>query len=418
MVLPWPPLPPTHPAHLPTKILDAFKEKMQAGAGRETVATPWNPALPVERTSSVKDIVTALTFGSSDAASWGKIRGRFETRGIETVENITEHWDIGELTSVIHGAKPAKHARTYLKAIGHAIEHDFYKHLEFKAKPEPAEGQRGDWMLKCSKIKPDASFKASDYMPDGRVFAALPKKDSADHMDKDEGELASDLLWLDAHANPEAAIGDYLPEGVPARIGKICTDMLPPFQPTRDGEARPPARIATLRHQNARDAKKPYVRMVLSNEFEEYIGTKSRGSVTFVEPGSAQLLENVRNDLMSDLVKVYRTKSLAPMAVKLPSKTIEKAPEPNPGHMEVVEGDGLDADIRINGNEGDGLDALDGAVMPGGGHALPPPLPKGQGNSSGAGGASSKSKKHREKAKSAKAAGPPPRQPQPYGTQE
>ena len=72
-----------------------------------------------------------------------------------------------------------------------------------------------------------ADFNPSTYKPDGRVFAQLPRKGAQDFMSEEQEHLAVDLVWLDAHANPEPSLGDYLPSGLPLRLGCIFDQLVP-----------------------------------------------------------------------------------------------------------------------------------------------------------------------------------------------
>ena len=147
----------------------------------------------------------------------------------------------------------------------------------------------------CTKVETSTHFNSSKYKPDGRVFELIPKKSTCDFLSAEDEQLAVDLLWLDAHAHPEPSFGDYLPSGMPMRLGNICRELLPPFAPTRKGVARPQKKVIALSHQNRREAVAPYKRMVLSLDFKECIQEKSRSSVTWVEPSSEALVDNVRN---------------------------------------------------------------------------------------------------------------------------
>ena len=62
---------------------------------------------------------------------------------------------------------------------------------------------------------------------------------------------------IDAQANPEESLGDYLPTGLPRRLEKVHEALLPPF-----GGKAAASKVYKLRFQNARDAPNPYPRMV------------------------------------------------------------------------------------------------------------------------------------------------------------
>jgi len=279
---------------------------MQAGGAEpEEEPVSWHAGMPVEEQSSIGDIISCLSFGSGDESSWNSIKDKFAARGIKTVRVLEEDWSIPELISLIRAVQPRKQPRAYLAGISAGMGRDLFKNMKQSVKAEgdgAAEGQGREWHTHCTKQKPSAEFNPFKYKPDGRVFAKLPNKGACEHLDAEEEQLVVDLLWIDAHVNPEPSLGDYLPSGVTLRLGRVCTDLLPPFKPTKKGEARAPKDVIRLRHQNARDAPKPYARMVLSDELKEYIQSKSRSSVTWVEPSSEALVDNIRNSVMSELV--------------------------------------------------------------------------------------------------------------------
>ena len=290
------------------------------------VVAPWSPALPISDDSSLSDVITSLSFGSGDVDSWMAIKVKVNGRGIFRVGDLKD-WSSDELTSLIRNTKIAKCPRAYLKALGMVVNIDLLYNPatgQHGLKKE-AGGQRSTWFSHCTKVERSEEFGPYNYKPDGRVFAHLPRKGSCAVMDDEEEALAVDLFWLDAHANPEVSLGDYLPFGVPQRLARVCDEMLPAFAPTKKGVARQPKKIISLRHQNARDAPAPYKRMILCSEFQEVIQPRSRGSVTWVEPSSEALIANVRNGVMSDLVDMYRNGKGEPELVALPSEAKKTA---------------------------------------------------------------------------------------------
>ena len=192
----------------------------------------WRPGDAIQDSSSLADIISALGFGRVDATDWMAIKDKLVARGCTTVSQVRDEWSAGELVSLIRPMKPRSHPRVYITAIGSAIGRDLFKEEASKVKCERGEaaaGQGAEWHLHCTKVAKSTDFNSSKYKPDGRVFAQLPRKGAQDRMSQPEEELAVDLLWLDAHVNPEASIGDYLPPGIPFQLGKICDELLPPF---------------------------------------------------------------------------------------------------------------------------------------------------------------------------------------------
>lgn len=298
-----------------------------AAAAEEPQPRAWQPGEPVVDDTSIADVITTVGFGRADAADWAAIKDKLVSRGCTTVAHLRDAWAPGELLSLIRHLKPKLHPRAYVAGISTVIGHDLLKDHAFKIKSErgdAAAGQGAGWHLHCTKVATTADFLACKYKPDGRVFAHLPRKGAMDFMEEKDEHLAVDLLWLDAHINPEPSMGDYLPSGLPMRLGAICGELLPPFAASKKGAPRPAKQVIALRHQNARDAPTAYKRMVLSSEFQEYIQPKSRASVTWVEPSSEQLKDNVRNAVMGELVGMYHKSQGEPIIITLPSGVAKK----------------------------------------------------------------------------------------------
>lgn len=277
-------------------------------------ATLWRPGDPVVDSSSVADILTALGFGQNDIESYRDISTKLSTRGVLTVKNLKD-WTLMEFVTLMRGLSLQKNARAYTASIGVAISHNFAKNAvsgsEDQDVPSAKKSNAGkDWHLSCTKIAPTAAFNPFAHSPDGRLYSHFPKRGSCDYLDEVDEHLYLDLLWLDAQAHPEPALGDYLPHGLASRLAEIHSILLPPFKPFRLGKPgqrdRPPQAVITLRFQNARHARTPYKRMVLCDKFQEFIGEKSRISITFVAEDSQHLVGNRRNDFMSTMIKVYR----------------------------------------------------------------------------------------------------------------
>lgn len=222
----------------------------------------------------------------------------------------------------------------YLAAIAKAIGVDLMRRSLVKAEGAAPAGQGADWNSNCTKQTPTVEFNVSKYKPDGRVYATLLKSLSSAaklrNLDSELG-LVVDLHWIDMHVNPEPSCGDYLPKGMPARLASICNTLLPPPEAGPRGQVPSYKSMIVTSHQNRRNRETPYVRMVLSEEYKEYIQAKSQGSVSWVDPSSEALVDNVRNDLMGELVAVYHKKTLPPMDLALKKPEAEKTAAPAQG---------------------------------------------------------------------------------------
>ena len=98
----------------------------------------------------------------------------------------------------------------YVTAIATAIGHTFVDEVMKK------EGEKtgGDMTQRSSKQAPSVGFVPSKYVPDGRVYAGLPAKNSARFLDTNDEQFYLDKLWLDAQFNPEYSYGEYVPDGM------------------------------------------------------------------------------------------------------------------------------------------------------------------------------------------------------------
>lgn len=180
----------------------------------EPTALPWNASLPVSGRSSLQDIMTCLAFGRPNDPTYPAIAAKFEARSINTVTKLQD-FQGSELVSMVRTLNPQKHARAYVAAIGTAINHDFFAVHKGGVKSESAQGeapgQGSQWASHCTKQNVSHDFNPGKYIPDGRVYAQLPSVDSKSHLDEDESFLISDLVWIDAQANPEPSLGEYIP---------------------------------------------------------------------------------------------------------------------------------------------------------------------------------------------------------------
>ena len=289
---------------------------------------PWDPTKPVEGTSSLANIITCISFGRPDAPDFHQIRDKLALRGCHSPEAIMQ-WDLPCLKSLIRSLKVTKDLRVYITTIGTAIGHDFYnsERTDNTAKSEGAKRPSGgDIRASCTKVDVTEGFNASKYMPDGRCFEigdlgryAGGWDVDGDPMPQEDEHMLLDALILDLHANPEPSLGDYLPEGLPRRLAINCDQIYPKFAPDTKGTARGRQRVITIRAQNGRNGAR-YPRVVLSEEYHDYVQEKSRGGFIFVKHDSEALENNPRNELFGVLLDVYRNQTLPPLSMKLPER--------------------------------------------------------------------------------------------------
>ena len=172
----------------------------------------------------------------------------------------------------------------------------------------------GNMMGRCNKMELSSSFKVKEYTPDASCYEGLPRKGEADFLEKAQWELLCDRIVLDAHANKEPSMGDYLPDGMAKRYASIHRRHLPPLKPPHHDKpglkgTRPPISLEKSyvdRFQNGRHID--YKRMVLDEMYREHIGPKMAAHITFTSDEEA-LQESKRNDAMQRLVEVYSGRS-------------------------------------------------------------------------------------------------------------
>lgn len=311
----------------------------------------WDPSMLVEDASSVADIINGISFGRSDAPDYQKIRDKLASRGCHSVATLTQEWDLPCLKSLIRSCELKKDLSVYIKTIGSAICHDFYRpctevkgEVKGEGDDKRARGGGGDMRAACTKVEVSEDFNASKYLPDGRCFEVgeLGRYAGGEHVDgdplpKEDEYMLLDAIILDLHANPEPSCGDYLPEGLPRRLASVCNAIFPQFAADKAGKPRGRQKVITLRAQNGRNGAK-YPRMVLSEEYKDYVQEKSRDGFMFVPPDSEMLTDNPRNTLFGQLIAVYRTQTLPPMVMTLP----EKKAQPEVFVDETVERDVVD----------------------------------------------------------------------------
>ena len=283
----------------------------------------------------LRNLLACLGMGQGDTKSWKVIADNLQEKDTLTVGDLTNKWSHDSFKGLLRGLEKQKALsrphNAYYKGLVLAAS------LDFEDKRSQAlfvAGKGNDWHHNCTKERITSGFNPTTYCPDGRLFSFIPEKGSCQHLDYDEFLLVTDLFFLDAIANPEPSMGNYLPVGLPRQLGKVWRIMVAPPKPFHAGKrglekARKEHKCVTLRHQNARSAKEPFQRMVLSEEFQQFFPDKVVQSVSFVAEDDPELLNNPRNDCMKILVAVYRHKTLQ-VRPSLPARTnlITKAPLP------------------------------------------------------------------------------------------
>ena len=87
----------------------------------------------------------------------------------------------------------------------------------------------GNMSAACIKQEPSSAFMPRKYVPDGRVYEGLYERGATLFMSPEQEKLYLDRLWLDAQANPERSLGDYLPDGMAKQLGRLHEALMPPF---------------------------------------------------------------------------------------------------------------------------------------------------------------------------------------------
>ena len=351
---------------------------------------PWRPGGALQYNSSLADICAALDFGCADTA-YGAIAAKLATRNCTTKGDL-EDWGHGEVISLVRPlqalGKLKKRPEAYVAALAHATDIKFTSEVKAEIGTKVKAETGGDHSTKCTKILASATFSAYKYLPDGRIYAGVPTTADQETLDEDEEKLYLDSLWIDAIANPEPSMGDYIPSGLAMRYRSLHKKLkLAPLTPAHAGKMneteRDVKRAAHLRFQNGRQGLngRPYKRMVFDEKYKEHITTKAPKAaqyVNFVSSLSEELQDNKRNDLLGTLLKVY-SGELPAMQINFPegdaraqftevlpkdagkdSSDEEEDKEAAKAAAERLEAERLKAEKQ----ERDELDALDGAVLP------------------------------------------------------
>ena len=274
----------------------------------------WAPGMPLTPETLLKPLLAAIGFGQQDLGSWQRIEQKLAERSVLSLGDLfgatdsESGWSRDEVHYCLKTLQLNKHPMAYIAGLEAACGQVF---RIFNPDQDGAKLKRGgDFSARSMKVEPSARFNASTYVPDGRCYMAFPQKGSAEQLSPDQEKLYLDYLWLEAHANPEISLGDYLPDGVPRKLAVLHDLLLPPFRPAHCGTAHEKPRdartIIALRWQNGRQCM--YKRIVLDEKFKSYFGPKSLAALTdacFVPSDDARLQENERNDFFATLVKVY-----------------------------------------------------------------------------------------------------------------
>lgn len=161
-----------------------------------SAAKPWNPALPVERDSSLTDIANAIGFGQSDPF-FSAIGAKLAGLGTCTPADLESKWSRTELLVCIKSLTPVKPALYYVTALETAcIVLLSDKKLGSGSGGVKVRAVGGDMTKRSLKVSPSETFNPSKYCPDGRVYGALAHEMAHEYFTKDGEELYLDLLLL------------------------------------------------------------------------------------------------------------------------------------------------------------------------------------------------------------------------------
>ena len=105
----------------------------------------------------------------------------------------------------------------------------------------------GNMSAACIKQEPSSAFMPRKYVPDGRVYEGLYERGATLFMSPEQEKLYLDRLWLDAQANPERSLGDYMPNEMAKQLGRLHEALMPPFKPSAYDTSRAQPRSAKKR---------------------------------------------------------------------------------------------------------------------------------------------------------------------------
>ena len=260
----------------------------------------WNAREPVLPTTDLRQVLAVIGVGQLDSDSWSSVSAALESRACTTAGHL-ETRSRQELLTLLRTLELKKAPQSYLDVLlqvtGMSLMDD--RHTG------------GNMMGRCSKGQLADGFNMRKYTPDIRCFDGIPRKDESQWLDKPEWDLLQDLLVLEAHANDNECLGDYLPDGMAKVYAKLHRNNFalpkPPHasMPGLKGAKPAPSLESMYRHrwQNGRQAT--YKRIVLDKKFALHIGPKMRRGMTFVPADDERLMDNVRNAAMQHFVDVY-----------------------------------------------------------------------------------------------------------------
>ena len=270
----------------------------------------WQPGEPVTPGTLLEPMLNVLGFGQQDVDSYATIAVKFKARSVITVGDlfgVSSTWQREELLGCLRTLELKKSPLSYVGAIEKAVGDTVGTERSYDPPAKVTTG--GNMSSACIKQEPSGTFLPRQYIPDGRVYQGFYAHGGAEFMSTEEEKLYLDYLWLDAQANPEKSLGDYLPDGLAKQLGMLHDALLPPFKPTNYGtpraQPRPAAKTIALRFQNGR--QQHYPRLILDEKFTGYFGEKALKAMgnSFVLCTDERLQDNARNDFFGALIKVH-----------------------------------------------------------------------------------------------------------------
>jgi hypothetical protein len=275
--------------------------------------TAWTPGVPITSHTALAPLLATLGFGKGEAACYAKIVDKFQLRNIKTVGDLDSTL-LPEVVGMLRTCGLSKHPITFIRAIESAA--NIKLRQSHAPTGEGVRAQRGGGMMgRCYKTEPSAGFIPRKFKLDARVFAGLPERDMAKHLDSAEEARLADSIWIFVNAHPEETIGPYLHDGMAKVMGQQCEQRVPPAKPIANREhGRSWAKIIALRFQNARQGVQ-YKRLKFSSAHAHVFDEKIRGALNFVDPDDEELEDNWANDLLEAFLAAYvhGTAQVAPL---------------------------------------------------------------------------------------------------------
>ena len=202
----------------------------------------WAPGVPVTSLTPLEPILSAIGFGMQDLESYATIADKFKARSVNTVGDLfgsDASWQREELLGCLRTLALKKSPLSYLGAIEAAVGETVGMERSDETTTGPARVTTGGNMsAACIKQEPSSAFMPRKYVPDGRVYEGLYERGATLFMSPEQEKLYLDRLWLDAQANPERSLGDYLPDGMAKQLGRLHEALMPPFKPSAYGTSK------------------------------------------------------------------------------------------------------------------------------------------------------------------------------------